>query len=502
MSHKDHWLSRALRMFVGGLTIAAVACSTCAQTIQPWAPGFEEVLRTSVDERFITHLQQYIHLSEPQVVAARRMVAEHQQRFAEFVEASKPEKDRHEATVRPLEVESLDRLNAELERERALARMADSQHELDKRAIEGLTTILSKEQLERWPLVVQAWTRTRWLGADYVFVEERPDVVAIVESQAARQDRIIPSEAVAVMNTYSAEMHQALGELSKHMIQFCRHFYRSNHWENDGKRFWMAPPATAQERAAAERWKKEKLRRHERIEALNKSALVNVCAVLPIDFARQVKDEYFQAAAVPDLIDPARMVAHATLQRAMILDTLTAEQKDSIAAIISQYDAQRDAADRAVLSAGSKCAFAGFDGSDADARNALQEKLDTAVAARYALENQIIESLLVLLDQQQRQALSKPRPAASSPAQRSSSAPAAASNGRRKSRAAYTPPRLTRCRSANECGSSQPNRRFRFGDVFFSARHRDGGGQVWVSTNGDRGRGLERDARLALCGPR
>jgi hypothetical protein len=159
------------------LSILTIATATIAKEIEPWAP-FEPVLRTSLRADALLAVQEELGLSVGQRAQLQSMLGEHQAAFEVFVKRARPIKEEWDAALRRRTPDGKlpEKRQAEAERSRRLAPLADEQAALDQTLVDAIPSILTEAQLALWPEALHRLDSVRWSGAVIGAGEARIDL--------------------------------------------------------------------------------------------------------------------------------------------------------------------------------------------------------------------------------------------------------------------------------------------------------------------------------------
>jgi len=232
---------------------------------------------------------------------AREFLRDHQERFAAFVERGKPIEAEFNRKIEEMTFASPERYRAEIEREEALAPLADEQAAFDEELLDTWAALVPEEQAEQWQAFRQQVTRWRWLARGSRFAEESIDLIAIVESLELEAAAIVDGPVFEqALRNYGDAMDAAVLERRKHLVWFSRNMRRHQAErmmiKADGSMYMGDYPSDEARKRDQER-QHDRLQSHERVLAINRQyrdSLANLIApARRPDFTEAWQDRLF-----------------------------------------------------------------------------------------------------------------------------------------------------------------------------------------------------------------
>jgi len=365
----------------------------------------ETPLRSRVQPPLLDQIAEYFTLSDAQIRYLRGLADDHSRNFSEFVKASREVSDTYNDKLMRTRVSSIARMEIELERESALAEIADEQARLDEQFFEALLPILSDTQREKWDEFIQQFNRQRWLRGD-TFLEQSVDIVVIVEKLAEATGNTIGELGVSELLTqYSFEMDQRLVACATALIRESRHWHRnlSQRYETDGDQYWVGQHPQGND--GFRREYRERRRLFEHIRDVNRRYFDIIYTSLPEEHRFAFRQAYLERIIEAANFRGANSLRfHHIAQCAANLENLTTDQYESLESLTAHYDASFELAVQELNHRTDQVAIDAIF-SDQQRRQHLEQRLEQAVNRLRNLDEQSIEQIHDLLDPDQSQAV-------------------------------------------------------------------------------------------------
>lgn len=391
------------RCLVAACLILTTAAA--AQPIHPWEPAHEKPLRSWIGPRLLEQMSEQLTLSDAQERQLQHIAQEHEARFAAFVSEVDPVVQEFADRLKRTRVSTVERLEITLEREEALAPIADAQARLDRQFFEEVKTILAEPQLEQFDAFMCRFNRDRWLnGAS--FLEQSIDLVELVESLAERTERDVQELGVSeLLKQYATEMDQQLRARAAARIKKARN-WESNlaeRYETDGERVWIGPHPRGNDGFNREFRMRRRLDEH--VRNVNRKYLEIIAGALPESHSATFRKLYNeQVVDAADFRGPGRLRFRKQAQCAGALENLTAEQRERLELLQTDYDVRFEQAVAELIRRHNRNAIDGIT-SDLEETEMLETRLDEARQRLQDMDARLLDELHDLLTPDQREAV-------------------------------------------------------------------------------------------------
>ncbi len=366
------------------------------ESYTPWEPGHERPLQSWIEPALLEQIANHFALSDAQVRQVDRIAREHRASFAALVERGQQIRDEFTQRMRRLDKGTLARAEMDIEREKALAPIADEQEALDERFLENVRSILSESQIEQWSTFLQRFNRQRWLAARTRFIEQPIDLIALIEGvMEQNQLDLQESEIANLLLTYSSEMDQALVARAESAIQRARRWQRTlaERRMTDGEKVWIGPHPQGEDAFLRER--REEIRPDRRIRDINRRFIAAFGAALPDDQRERLRSAYedsvLRAAGIGGLQFRDR------LADARELEDLSEEQREELADLAGAHAVQLRSLVQELIRRSDRLTEARFDGTVTAKRREMEQHIAEHVADVKEFDSRFIGLLEAIL---------------------------------------------------------------------------------------------------------
>jgi hypothetical protein len=386
---------------LGYLFVTGTAVSR--DVVTPWDPGHEHRLQSWVQPELLREMTLRLQLSEAQVERVEGFARAHRTRFDELVERSQPTIVDYQQRGSRLRGRTFEKWNLDVERESALALIADEQVALDQRFFDDVQEILSEGQLERWPGFVQRFNRHRWIRASETFLEEPIDVVELVETLAESNELDLRDLGVTeLLALYAEELDRHLSHRAKSQIQRLRHWARTmmKRVETDAAgNAWIGPHPQGD--TAFRRERLQELRLHQQVRDVNRSFADIVYAALPEEYRDTFRRAYDERVlAVAGFRGGKELRFPAVIEKARAIETLTSEQRDGLDAFAADFGLRLHLAVAELIRRHDAFAAEKYAG-DLNKKSIFEQRFKEMVADIRKLDESFIEHVRLLLGAEQ-----------------------------------------------------------------------------------------------------
>jgi len=393
----------------------AIAVPCASARVAPWCPQFEYPFLSRITTDTLEIITSQLTLSDAQVHAIEQEFEAHRNRFQEFVEENQPKREKLDTKVRDLRRSKQGHkyIQALLQREKKLAKVADRQRELDRQYFKSIKPYLTEEQRTEWPSVMRRIRRQWWLDSRTGrYAEERIDLIHILEDIADVEE--LPDLEGALEQTlhdYSVALDKALRSMVEFEINQARHRDRDR-----ADQYRIKDDGTVYNAGRSiEEMNQQRDREFKRIEQVadtNRRYRDRILPLLPAEVRAEFRLAYYDAALNVNMrLDPPP--SDFFLEDVRDIESLSKEQREAIDSFVMRYHQRIRPVHEELLDLQRKYAEGrtrGMKYFQPAEWEKLKEQVLSEINKRYEYENRLIENVWSMLTPEQRKQVKKKPP--------------------------------------------------------------------------------------------